>query len=190
MNNEDFSHENKLRSYNPDTHYIKKKTTYWKFVGFEFIVLICISAGAFISTYLGTNFFSSEEQLEKIISLYTEFFSIQNIRFTIIGIFTTIGFLTALNMGSTNFELNLNPLFKRLTFSGIDFIYLMISTMLGFSFAALVFALNQPITQETINLKKVLIILIIMLVGLAIIYIPTFMVIPHREKISDFKKKK
>ncbi|MDC4322162.1 hypothetical protein NQ629_17295, partial [Acinetobacter baumannii] len=96
----------------------------------------------------------------------------------------------ALNMGSTNFELNLNPLFKRLTFSGIDFIYLMISTMLGFSFAALVFALNQPITQETINLKKVLIILIIMLVGLAIIYIPTFMVIPHREKISDFKKKK
>ncbi|WP_323740191.1 hypothetical protein [Acinetobacter oleivorans] len=190
MNNENLSQNNGLKSYNPDTHYIQEKTTYWKFVGFEFIVLICISTSIFISTYLGTNFFSSKEQLEKIIVLYTDFFSIQNIVFTIIGIFTTIGFLNALNMTATNFALNLNSLFKRLTFSGIDFIYLMISTMLGFSFAAFVFILNQPITPEIVKLKESLFFLIIMLIIISISYIPTFMVLPHREKISDFKKKK
>lgn len=190
MNNENFLQDDGLKNYNPDTHYIEKKTTYWKFIGFEFIVLICISTSVFISTYLGTSFFSSKEQLEKIIILYTEFFSTQNIVFTIIGIFTTIGFLTSLNIASTNSELNLNYLFKRLTFSAIDFIYLMLSTMLGFSFAAFVFILNQPITLEIVQLKKALFFLIIMLIGLSIIYIPTFMVLPHREKILDFKKKK
>lgn len=190
MNNENPKQDTNLRSYNPETHYIVEKTTYLNFVGFEFIVLIFISAGAFISTYLSTNLFSSEEELGKISYLYTEFFSIKSIGFTIFGIFTTIGFLTALNMASTNFELNLNSLFKRLSFSGIDFIYLMISTMLGFSFAALVFSINQPLTPEIVKLKKTLISLIIVLIFLAIIYIPTFMVLPHREKISDFKKKK
>ena len=66
----------------------------------------------------------------------------------------------------------------------------MISTMLGFSLATYIFVLNQPINQETLDLKHTLIKLIFSLLGLAIMYIPTFMVLPHREKISDLKKKK
>lgn len=194
MNNENEveqkQNNNGLESYNSDTHYIEKKTTYWRFVGFEFLVFICISSGTFISTYLGTNLLSSEKKLENIIILYTDFFKPESIGLTILGIFTIIGFLTSLNMMSTNFELDLKSLFRRLIFSCIDFVYLMISTMLGFSIAALVFAMNQPIDPEITSLEKVLTKLIITLIGLAIIYIPTFMVLPHQEKISDFKKKK
>lgn len=192
-NNDEKQSENKINTtenYDPSKYYLTPKTTYWKFVGFEFLVFICISAGTYISTYLGTNFLSSEKKLESTITLYTDFFSTESIGLTIAGIFGIIGFLTMLNMMSTNFELDLKSLFRRLIFSCIDFVYLMISTMLGFSIAALVFAMNQPVDPEITNLKKVLVQLIITLIGLAVIYIPTFMVLPHREKISDLKKKK
>ncbi|MBJ8445915.1 hypothetical protein [Acinetobacter bereziniae] len=179
-----------LENYNPETHYIEKKTTYWKFVGFEFLVFICISSGAFISTYLGTNLFSNEKKLENLILLYTEFFSAESIALTILGIFSIVGLLTALNMMVTDSQLDLKSLFKRLIFSCIDFVYLMISTMLGFSCAALCFAMNQETSQDIIDLKKALSVLIITLIGLAIMYVPTFMVLPHQGKISDLKKKK
>lgn len=177
-------------TYNPNTHFLVKKMTYFNFVLFEFLVFICISAVTFFGTYIGTNRFESEKLFESNIKLYTDFFNVGNIGNTILGVFILIGFLTTLNMISTNFELNLDLLLKRLIFSGIDFVYLMISTMLGFSLATYIFVLNQPINQETLDLKYTLIKLIFSLLGLAIIYMPTFMVLPHREKISDLKKKK
>ncbi|WP_336916520.1 hypothetical protein [Acinetobacter modestus] len=181
---------NKTITYNPNTHFLVKKMTYFNFLLFEFLVFICISAVTFFGTYIGTNRFESEKLFESSIKLYTDFFNISNIGNTILGIFILIGFLTTLNMISTNFELNLDSLLKRLIFSGIDFVYLMISTMLGFSLATYIFVLNQPISQEIVDLKHTLIKLIFSLLGLAIMYIPTFMVLPHREKISDLKKKK
>ncbi|MGR3979013.1 hypothetical protein FW754_15380 [Acinetobacter sp. 1207_04] len=182
--------QNISATYNPNTHYPLKKMTYWNFVLFEFLVFICISSVTFFGTYIGTNRFESENLFVNNIKVYTEFFNIGNIGNTILGVFIIIGFLTTLNMMATNFEQNLDSLLKRLIFSGIDFIYLMISTMLGFSVATYVFALNQPLNQDIIDLKHTLIKLIILLSGLAIVYIPTCMVLPHREKISDLKKKK
>lgn len=179
-----------LKTYNPDTHYIKKKITYLHYTLFEFLVFFCISAVAFCSTYLGTEHFVSEKLFADNINLYTSFFGFENIKNTVFGVIFVIGTLTIFNFITTSFELNLNTLFKRLTISGIDFVYLMISTMLGFSLATYVFAINQPLTQEIIDLKQAILKLIIMLILLAIIYIPTFMVLPHKERISDFHKKK
>lgn len=132
----------------------------------------------------------SEKLFADNINLYTSFFGFENIKNTVFGVIFVIGTLTIFNFITTSFELNLNTLFKRLTISGIDFVYLMISTMLGFSLATYVFAINQPLTQEIIDLKQAILKLIIMLILLAIIYIPTFMVLPHKERISDFHKKK
>lgn len=194
MYNEEANHVDSLddrqTTYNPDTHFIEKKLTYKKFVLFEFFVFICISAVSFFATYIGTNRFESEELFANNISVYTDFFDIVNIGNTLLGIFIIIGILTTINMISTNLELNLDSLLRRLVHSGIDFVYLMISTFLGFSFATLIFVLNQNPTQELLELKNTLIRLIIMLIGLSIIYIPTFMVLPHKSKISDIKKKK
>lgn len=194
MNNENEveqkQNDNALESYNPDTHYLEKKLTYLNLTLYEFLVFFCISAVAFCSTYLGTEHFISEKLFEKNITLYTEFFSFENIKNTVFGVIFVIGTLTIFNFFTTKFELNLNSLFTRLANSGIDFIYLMMSTMLGFSLATYVFTVNQPITPEVEALKGTILKLIFMILILAIVYIPTFMVLPHREKISDLKKKK
>lgn len=179
-----------LSSYDPDHYYIEKKWTFLNYTLFEFLVFFCISAVAFCSTYLGTEHFVSEKLFEDNIDLYTQFFSFENIKNTIFGVIFVIGTLTIFNFMATSFELNLNKLFKRLAISGFDFIYLMISTMLGFSLATYVFAINQPLTQDIIDLKRALLKLIFSLLLLSIIYIPTFMVLPHKERLSDFKKKK
>ena len=63
-----------LKTYNPDTHYIKKKLTSLNYTLFEFLVFFCISAVAFCSTYLGTEHFVSEKLFEDNITLYTNFF--------------------------------------------------------------------------------------------------------------------
>lgn len=194
MNNENEvkqnQNDNGFDSYNTDTHYIEKKLTYLNFTLYEFLVFFCISAVAFCSTYLGTEHFASEKLFEKNITLYTEFFSFENIKNTVFGVIFVIGTLTIFNYFTTRFELNLDSLFTRLANSGIDFIYLMMSTLFGFSVATYVFAMNQPVTPEIESLKVTMLKLIFTLLMLAIIYIPTFMVLPHREKISDLKKKK
>lgn len=176
--------------YNPDTHYIEKKMTYYNYVLFEFLVFFCISATVFFGTYLGTEHFVNEKLFNNNITVYTEFFSLENIKNTICGIVFVIGGLSVLNSMITDSELNIKTLIKRLIASGIDFVYLMISTMLGFSLATYMFTLNQPMTKDVQDLQQVIFKLILLLLSLAIIYIPTFMVFPHKDKISDFKKKK
>lgn len=187
MNNENEveQKQNGLESYNPDTHYLEKKLTYLNLTLYEFLVFFCISAVAFCSTYLGTEHFASEKLFEKNITLYTEFFSFENIKNTVFGVIFVIGTLTIFNFFTTKFELNLDALFTRLANSGIDFIYLMMSTMLGFSLATYVFAVNQPVTPEMETLKVTILKLIFTLLTLAIVYIPTFMVLLHREKIKQ-----
>lgn len=183
------NHESNIE-YNPDTHYIEKKMTYYNYVLFEFLVFFWISATVFVGTYLGTEHFVNEKLFTNNITVYTEFFSLENIKNTIFGIVFVIGGLSVLNSMITDSELNIKTLIKRLIASGIDFVYLMISTMLGFSLATYVFTLNQPTSKDVLDLQHVIIKLILLLVLLAIIYIPTFMVFPHKDKISDFKKKK
>lgn len=182
--------DQKPLEYNPETHHLEKKLTYKTFLLLEIVIFILISLGSFIGTYLGTDHFKNQNLFEQNLDIYTAFFKFENLLDNIMGITIVIGIITIFNFIITNFELNINSILKRLCFSIFDLVYLMISTMLGFSIALLVFAMNQPISKDVILLKTVLYKTITILILLAIIYLPIFMVFPHKDKIINFYSNK
>ncbi|MGU3312601.1 hypothetical protein [Acinetobacter sp. M5A5_2a] len=120
----------------------------------ESFVYGLISLASYFSFYLATNKFTNQKELEKNIILLTDYFGLDSLVNTFLGIFIVIGIVSSLNYIITSSKLNLQHILDRLTHSLIDFVFLMFSSMLGLFAAILEFTSILDLTPDVVKLRK------------------------------------
>ena len=108
----------------------------------------CITLAAYFSIFISSQKFATEEFFAKSFNLIFEFFSIENLVDTSIGLFIVMGILSFVNHLSTHSELNIQPILNRLITAITDFYYLMFSTILGCMFGLLHFINKYPSIKD------------------------------------------
>ncbi|BCZ10920.1 hypothetical protein OCUAc17_22950 [Acinetobacter pittii] len=139
---------------NKKLYILKSKKSKKHFFFTESIVYILISFASYFSFYLATNKFTNKKELEKNIILLTDYFGIDSIINTFLGIFIVIGIISSLNYVITSSKLNLQYILNRLTHSLIDFVFLMFSSMLGLFAAILEFTSSLNSAPDILKLNK------------------------------------
>ncbi|MEG1313322.1 MAG: hypothetical protein RSD40_03310 [Bacilli bacterium] len=172
---------------NQKTHSITKKPSDIVYFITEISVYCLISLSSYFAIYLGTNKFQNKKEIENNVDLLTKYFSIENLENSLFGIFIVIGIISSLNYIITNSKFSLQHILNRLTHSFIDFIFLMLSSMLGLFFAVLEYTSILPNTSGTMELVKTL------KVGIALLIICLFsytfmllMIKVNSEKINNY----
>ncbi|MDC5611742.1 hypothetical protein OIN81_17990, partial [Acinetobacter baumannii] len=108
----------------------------------------------YFSFYIATNKFTNQKELENNIILLTDYFGLDSLINTFLGIFIVIGIVSSLNYIVTSSKLNLQYILDRLTHSLIDFVFLMFSSMLGLFAAILEFTSVLDLTSDILKLRK------------------------------------
>lgn len=140
--------EIKYLSKENDQFYVDEKIKLHTFIFKEFFVFACITLAAYFSIFISSQKFATEESFAKSFNLIFEFFSIQNLVDTSIGLFIVMGILSFVNHLSTHSELNIQPILNRLITAITDFYYLMFSTILGCMFGLLHFINKYPSIKD------------------------------------------
>lgn len=153
------------------SHIIIKKQSNIAFFFTELTVYLLISLASYFSIYLGTNKFSNQKELQDNIDLLTKYFSMTNLENSLLGVLIVIGLMSSLNYILTNSKISLQNFLHRLTHSFIDFIFLMISSMLGLFFAILEFTSILELSPGTSNLRHTMKFSICLLLFTLILYI-------------------
>lgn len=153
------------------SHVITKKQSNTSFFFTELTVYLLISLASYFSIYLGTNKFTNQKELEDNIDLLTKYFSMSNIENSLLGILIVIGLISSLNYIATNSKISLQNFLHRLTHSFIDFIFLMLSSMLGLFFAVLEFTSILELTSSIADLRHTMKFGICLLLFTLVLYI-------------------
>lgn len=114
-----------------DNFYVEKKIKLHIFILKELFVFSCITAASYFSIFISSQKFATEESFSKSFNLVFEFFTIENLVDTSLGLFIVMGILSLANHMLTDSKLNIQPILIRLSQAIIDFYYLMFSTILG-----------------------------------------------------------
>ena len=146
-----------------DQFHVEKKIKLLTFIIKELFVFGCITLAAYFSILISSQKFATEESFAKSFNLVFEFFTIENLVDTSIGLFIVMGILSFINQLSTHSELNIQPILNRLIIAITDFYYLMFSTILGCMFGLFHFINKYPSIKEyqelyTLSIKGILII--------------------------------
>lgn len=137
--------------------FVIRKIKLINFIFWEILVFYLISLASFFAIFISTNNFSSEEKLAQAISLNVNYFNLNNLIYTSLGLFIVMGIICFINKLATNAELQIQGLLDRLIISVVDFYYLMFSTILGSFTAMLIYihtANNLKITTETLQIAE------------------------------------
>ncbi|MDO7442667.1 hypothetical protein Q5X61_02805 [Acinetobacter baumannii] len=133
---------------------VKAKKSRKIFFYTESFVYGLISLASYFSFYIATNKFTNQKELENNIILLTDYFGLDSLINTFLGIFIVIGIVSSLNYIVTSSKLNLQYILDRLTHSLIDFVFLMFSSMLGLFAAILEFTSVLDLTSDILKLRK------------------------------------
>lgn len=122
-----------------DSYYVTKKVSIFKFLLNELLVFLLISTAVYFSIFISSKNFTSKESFYESFTIIFDFFTVENLIYTTIGILIVIGAVCVINKMVTDSALNIQPTLDRLIVAIVDFYYLMFSTILGCMIALLHF---------------------------------------------------
>lgn len=159
--------EIKYVSKKEDIFYIEKKMSFFRFIILELVVFLCITFASYFSILITSQFLTTEESFSKSFNLVFEYFTIQNLFATSLGLWIMMGILYSINHTLTDSKLNIQPILNRLSKAIADFYYLMFSTILGYMMGLLHFLHNFPEIKDYNQLHNLAIngIITIFLIG-------------------------
>jgi uncharacterized membrane protein YidH (DUF202 family) len=181
--NEEKDPEIKYLSNDEDLFHVEKKIYLPTFIFQEFFIFLCITLGSYFSIFISSQKFATEESFSKSFLLVFEFFTLENLIDTSIGLFIVMGILCFVNHLTTHSELNIQPILNRLISAVTDFYCLMFSTILGCMLGLFHFLHKFPDTERHDQLHQLAIgsLITIGLVGSATAIAIQFFV--HKNKV-------
>lgn len=181
--NEEKDPEIKYLSNDEDLFHVEKKIYLPTFIFQEFFVFLCVILGSYFSIFISSQKFATEESFSKSFNLVFEFFTIENLIDTSIGLFIVMGILCFVNHLTTHSELNIQPILNRLISAVTDFYCLMFSSILGCMLGLFHFLHKFPDTERYDQLHQLAIsgLITIGLVGSATAIAIQFFV--HKNKV-------